>query len=49
MDPALQAAAEINAMWTACLDGKAIENPNCPSNEQVAAVIRKHFPSEGPQ
>jgi len=46
MDPALEAANEINARWAACLDGQKIENADCPSNEEVAEIIRKHLITE---
>jgi len=48
MDPALQAAAEINARWVAlCLDGRPVKKADWPSDEEIAEIIRKHLHTAG--
>lgn len=43
MSPALQAAIEINNRWLNCLRRSHAQLADCPTNEQVAAIIELHI------
>lgn len=43
MKQALQAANEINARWHACMKLGGAISTGCPTDEEVAEIIRKYF------
>lgn len=46
MPRGLDAAVQINALWHRCLELEHILPASCPTDDDVAAIIEKHFQEE---
>lgn len=42
MAPYQAAAAEINALWKACINNRVVGTSGCPTDDEVAAIIERH-------